>query len=573
MSAPLVSLRSVSYFYPNSDRAALLNVSLDLAAGEIVGLTGATGSGKSTLCLALNGTVPQFFGGRFFGEILVAGEDTLNQPIHHQAARVALVLQDPGSQLIAASLEQEIAFALENLQVPPPEIAVRVSEALAQVGLAELRKKHPHDLSGGQQQRLALAAAFAVRPRLMVLDEPTSQLDPQSAAEVFSLVRTFNHRFGIAFLIAGHAPEEMAEVVDRLIVLADGRVVADAPAHQVYTDLTLLQRHAVRPPEVTSTFAQLAGRGLASPPLPIHLEEGMERLRRLPPPRAFVPPETVTEPSTVPILAIDGVSYRYADGTEALRDLTLAIHRRDYLAVLGQNGAGKSTMIRHFLNLLQPTRGEVRIDGVPLATYSAPELAQRVGYVPQNPDRQLFNASVEAEIGFSLQLLRLTPAEHERRVSGVLADLGLLALRKRHPFSLSRGDRARVVIAAVLALEPEILVFDEPTTGQDEAGARAILDLTRRLNEEGRTVIVVTHHLALLPGYARRVVLLREGRVILDTSLRDAFHAVASLESTHLKPTQAVTLARSVDPVLRAITPDELAGCFDGSASLPASSP
>jgi energy-coupling factor transporter ATP-binding protein EcfA2 len=562
MSVPLVSFRQVSYEYPKLERPALLDVDLDLQAGEIVGLTGATGSGKTTLCLALNGTVPQFFGGRFYGRLLVGGKDTLDHPIHEQAAGVALVLQDPSAQLIAATVEQEVAFALENLRVPRAEIVLRIDTALAAVGLSALRTRHPHTLSGGQQQRLALAAAVATRPRLMVLDEPTSQLDPRSALAIFALIRELNAQFGIAFLVTGHAPEEMAATVQRLVVLAGGRVVANARPEEVYRDLPLLARNAIRPPGVTVTFSQLAERGATRSPPPIRLEAGLEQIRQLPPPRPFLPPVERLAASGVPILALDRVTHVYADGTQALTDLTLAVHRRDYLAVLGQNGAGKSTLLRHFLHLLQPTEGSVRIDGALLTTYSAPELAQRIGYVPQNPDRQLFNATVEAEVGFSLRVLALTPEEREHRIRQVLDSLGLLSLRHRHPFSLSRGDRARVVIAAVLALEPEILVFDEPTTGQDADGARAILDLTQRLNQEGRTVILVTHHLSLLPGYANRAILLRNGRLVLDASLRTVFHDLEALASTDLHPTHAVALARAADAGLRTLTPEELAGLY-----------
>lgn len=573
MPVPLVSFRQVSYEYPRSERPALLDVDLDVRAGEIVGLTGATGSGKTTLCLALNGTVPQFFGGRFYGRLLVEGRDTLDHPIHEQAAGVALVLQDPSAQLIAATVEQEIAFALENLRVPRAEIVLRIETALAAVGLSALRARHPHTLSGGQQQRLALAAAFATRPRLMVLDEPTSQLDPRSALGVFALIRELNAQYGIAFLITGHAPEEMAATVQRLVVLAGGRVVADAPPEDVYRDLPLLSRNSIRPPGVTVTFAQLAERGATRLAPPIRLEVGLEQIKHLPSPRPFEPPVATPAQSGVPILSLDRVSHVYADGTRALTDLTLEVHRRDYLAVLGQNGAGKSTLLRHFLHLLQPTEGSVRIDGALLATYSAPELAQRVGYVPQNPDRQLFNATVEAEVGFSLRVLSLPPGERERRIHTVLDSLGLLPLRHRHPFSLSRGDRARVVIAAVLALEPEILVFDEPTTGQDDEGAKAILDLTRRLNQEGRTVILVTHHLSLLPGYANRAILLRGGRLVLDASLRTAFHDLEALASTDLQPTHAVALARAADDRLRTFTPEELAGLYGAHPTSQGSTP
>lgn len=567
MPPPLVLLEKVSFYYPTATRPALFDLDLAITEGEIVGILGATGSGKTTLCLALNGVVPQFFGGRFFGAVTVAGLDTLSHPIHRLAACISLVLQDPETQLIAATVESEIAFALENLSIPRDEILHRVDEALVAVELNDVRAKHPHQLSGGQQQRLALAAALAVRPRVVVLDEPTSQLDPRSAAEVFTLVRELNQRLGTTFLITGHASEEMAETIHRAVVLSHGRIVADGTPEQIYRDLPLLRRERVRPPDVTSAFALLAQRGLVDGPAPIRLEHGLAKIPRLPPTALFVAPDQLPLDSGLPILALKDISYTYPDGSPALHEVTLAIQRRDYVVILGQNGAGKSTLIRHFLQLLKPSSGEVQIDGVPLTTYSVTELARRIGYVPQNPDRQLFNATVEAEVGFSLRTLTLTAAEKAARVTEVLAALKLEEVRHAHPFSLSKGDRARVVIAAVLVLQPEVLIFDEPTTGQDDAGARAILGLTRTLHASGRTIIVITHHLHLMPGYANRAVVMGRGRVLFDSTLRAVYHAFEVLGSTHLRPTQTVMLARHSHPLNRAITPAELASCFPDSPS------
>lgn len=562
MSEPLVRFEKVSYYYPGAQKPALFDVDLEIRRGEIVGLLGATGAGKTTLCLTLNGIVPQFHGGRFFGRVTVQGVDTVERPIHALASQVSMVFQDPETQLVTSSVENEVAFALENLRLPRDEIRQRVDEALAAVGLQSLARKHPHELSGGQQQRLAIAAALAVRPALIVLDEPTSQLDPVSTAEVFELARALNQNHGIAFVISGHASEEMAATVHRIVVMSKGRVARSGSAEEIYCDAALLKRESLRPPEVTATFARLAERGMGPTRLPLTLESGIEALAGLPPGTPHPAPERPAPQSGVPLLELRGVSYAYADGSRALQEINFTLRRRDYVVIIGQNGAGKSTLLRHLLSLLKPTEGSVLIDGVPLTRYSPVELAQRIGYVPQNPDRQLFNASVEAEVSFSLRLFPLTAEEKDRRVTEALTALDLIRFRKSHPFSLSKGDRARVVIAAALVLQPEVLVFDEPTTGQDDAGSRAILELTRTLHEQGRTVLVVTHHLYLMPGYASRAVIMGKGRVLLDAPLAEAYHATELLGQTRLKPTQAVALARAVHPDSRAVTPAEVADSF-----------
>ncbi len=560
---PVVSVEALSYFYPSGARAALLNVGLQVRAGEILGVLGANGSGKSTLCLAMNGIVPQLYGGRFFGSATVADLDTADQPIHAFARHVGIVLQDPGSQLIAASAENEVAFALENACVPRGEIRRRVAEALVAVDLAGLGNRHPHELSGGQQQRLALAVALAQQPALIVLDEPTAQLDPRAAREVIALIKRINRERGTAFVIASHASEEIADTAHRVVVLSRGRVCASGTPEAIFRDTALLARERVRPPGVTASFERLRSRGLFHGALPVRMDEALGALGALPPCRPFLPGDPAPAAGR-PALALRGVSHAYPDGTRSLREVDLEIHSGDYVVLLGQNGSGKSTLLKHFLGLLRPAQGTVEVAGKPLSGQSMSAVARRIGYVGQNPDRQIFNATVEAEVAFGLGRLALSRTERQARTDAALASLGLSDLRGAHPLALSKGERARVVVAAVLAMEPEVLIFDEPTHGQDDAGARAILELTAALNRQGRTVIVATHQLHLMPGYARRAVVLAQGRVVASAPLREVYHDLALLGSTHLEPPQAAALAAAACRGSRAVTPEEFADGYAG---------
>jgi energy-coupling factor transporter ATP-binding protein EcfA2 len=573
MSEPLAVVDNISYQYPRADRFGLTDLSLTVGRGEFVGLIGPTGAGKTTLCLAFNGIVPQFYGGRFFGYVRVAGLDTLECPVSALARHVGQVLQDPEIQLIATSVENEVAFALENIGLPRNQMRERIAWALDAVRLSGAERRHPQELSGGQKQRLAIAAGLAMQPDLLVLDEPTAQLDPVGAQEVFATVHELNRELGIAILLASHAAEELAEYADRLVLLAEGKIVTQGTPDEVYGQVDLLRRHHLRPPQVATTF-YLIGGGQPNGRIPVRLSDGLRAFERLdgtlcPQPPDLPPP---TPHSGRPLLSVVDLHHTYPDGTQALQGVSLDIHPGEYVLIAGQNGAGKSTLVRHFLHLLEPTKGSVRVDGEDVTARPTSALARRVGYVAQNPDSQLFSRTVGEEVAFALRHLGYAEDEIERRVVENLGALGLLPERERHPFALPKGDRARVVIAAILALEPDVVIFDEPTTGQDYQGARHILEISRRLHQMGKTIVVITHHLYLMPGYAERAIVMGRGTVLLDAPIREAFHDVETLGATYLTPPQAVILAQALarhDPgssegSYALLTPEEVAACVVG---------
>ncbi|MGC9396211.1 MAG: ABC transporter ATP-binding protein [Anaerolineae bacterium] len=574
---PLVTLDTVSYIYPRAEKPALHDVTLDIGKGEFLGLIGSTGAGKTTFCLSLSGIVPQFYGGRFFGRITVAGLDTLDHPVSHLARHVGAVFEDPETQLTATSVENEIAFALENLNVPREEMLARIPRALEAVRLEGTAKKHPRELSGGQKQRLAIAAALAVQPDLLVLDEPTSQLDPVGAQEVFATVRELNKTLGITVVMVGHAAEELAEYADRLALLVDGALVAVGTPGDLYAQVERLEGYHVRPPQVAQTFACMRQIGVPVPTIPVRLPEGIAALkavshRRIP----HVDVEHIVQNHAGGTPALPGgrsallsarnLTHVYDNGTVALRDVSLDVHAGEYLLIVGQNGAGKSTLAKHFLRLLLPTSGAVLVDGADTLDLTTSALARRIGYVAQNPDNQIFNATVEAEVAFALKNLEYDATEIKLQVEESLVTLGLWEHRTAHPLALPKGDRARVVIAAILAMRPDVVIFDEPTTGQDYRGARAILDISKLLHAAGKTIVVITHHLYLMPDYAERVVVMGKGALLLDAPIREAYHAVDVLASTHIVPPQAVLLARALAEEYQTdfplLTPEEVAACF-----------
>src|SRR5215510_9197935 len=317
MTEPVVCVEQLSFRYPGTSTLTLHDVSLTVEQGECLALMGATGAGKTTLCLALVGIVPQFFGGELYGAVRVGGLDTLEHPVSALARKVGIVFQDPETQLTATSVEHEVAFALENLCVRASEIRIRVDEALQAVGLVGLKKKHPHELSGGQKQRLAIAAALALKPQVLVLDEPTSQLDPVGAAEVFTLVRTLNRELRMTVILASHASEEVAEFADRVALLAGGRLVRVAPSAAFFQEVEDLARHQVRPPQVTEFFHRLQKRGLRLDSLPVTLTEAVSAHEAVRSHVGFRSQSIATAPACHKAvrLTAQNLSCTYADGT------------------------------------------------------------------------------------------------------------------------------------------------------------------------------------------------------------------------------------------------------------------
>lgn len=574
MNQIIAELDKVSYQYPGSEEFVLSNISLKINQGEFWGIIGPTGAGKSTLCKALNGIVPQFYGGRFFGSIKINNLDTLDYPISKLASYVGQVFEDPETQLIATSVENEIAFALENLKVSREEILERIPDVLNQVRLQDLEKKHPSELSGGQKQRLAIAAALAIRPKMLVLDEPTSQLDPIGGEEVFSTVRDLNKEFGMTIVMASHSSEEMAEYCDQIVLLSGGEIVKIGTPDEVYSEIDLLYKYDLRPPQVASCFYFMRQNGLDVPSIPVCMNGAMEILPKMTANyNCFSSKNMQVEKKYQgpPLLSLKDLTYVYSDGTPALHDVSLDIREGEYVLIIGQNGAGKSTLVKHFLNLLQPTEGDVTVGEENIRNLTVSSLARRIGYVAQNPDNQIFNSTVGEEVSFALKNLGYKNDEVESRTVESLSSMGLIDYRETHPLALPKGDRARVVIAAILAMKPEIIIFDEPTTGQDYRGAKYILDLSKELHDMGKTVIVITHHLYLMAEYAERVIVMGKGSILLDASIREAFHSIELLSETYLSPPQAVLLSNELNKETTntanyILTPEEFAKCFSQSA-------
>ena len=548
LTREIIQIEDLHYTYPQSDEPALKGVSLTIREGEIVTLMGHTGCGKSTLCLTLNGIIPHAIGGELEGKVVVDGLNVLEHGIPELASRVGMVFQDPETQLFCASVRSEVAFGPENLAIPREEILERVKWALEATRLTGYEDREPTRLSGGEKQQVALASALAMRPKILVLDEPTSELDPAGTKRIFSLIKEMNEKYKITFLIIEHK-EGMIHMSDRVILMKDGKIVCQGRPDEVFSRAEAVRESRVRPPEVAQIFYKLKERGLYSGRIPLTVGEGARILRELLSRAKDVevrPPATPTRPETAPVIRVENVWYRYRNGPEALRGVTLDIRDGEFVAIIGRNGAGKTTLAKHFNGLLKPVEGRVLVDGVDTRDALVTELAMRVGYVFQNPDHQFFCFSVEEEVAFGPRNLGLSEEEVKQRVDEALRTVGLEKMRDRHPFTLSRGQRQRLAVASVLAMHPKVIVLDEPTTGQDEVAINQIMMLVDKLRKAGKTIVMVTHDMSIVAKYAERTVVMCRGQVLLDGPTREVFMRPDILAESNVEPPPTAKLAREL---------------------------
>lgn len=552
-AAVLLELEDVSFTYRGAATPALCDVSLQLRRGEFVVVMGATGAGKSTLAKCLNRSIPHFQPGTLNGRIVFAGRDIAQATVAELAGEVGLVTQDFEAQLFATTVRHEIAFGMEQLGVPREVMAARLRSALHTVGLDGFERRDPVSLSGGEKQRLAIAALLALEPALLVLDEPTTDLDPLGKAEVFAALAALRAR-GATVLLIEHETEAAVHA-DRLVLMAGGRIVADDAPATLLPEVERLAGLGVRPLDLDRIGAALGWRERAASPV-----AAAARLRRRPDARPPVADESV--PPAEVVLAAEDVVFSYGGGSAALDGISLRIARGEFVALIGQNGSGKTTLAKCLNGLLVPQRGMVRLHDTDIRRVPLAQRAAQVGYVFQDPDQQLFAATVREEVAFALVTLGYPPDDVERRVRRVLTAVGLEGVADRDPFLLGKGERQRLAVAALLALEPEVLILDEPTTGLDFPEQQRMLALLAELHRGGLTLVVITHSPWVVAETAARGVVVRGGRIAFDGPLRALFANDELLTAARFRVPDATRVGRalgctplSVDELLASIEP------------------
>lgn len=528
----MIDFRGVTFTYPEHREPVLRDVTLSMPEGELWVVIGTTGSGKSTLLRCVNGLVPHFSGGTFAGDVTVAGRSTRDHPPRGLADVVGYVGQDPLAGFVTDTVEDEIAYGMENLGVEASAMRRRVEDALDLLDLADLRRRPLQALSGGQQQRVAIAAALAPATRALVLDEPTSSLDPAGAEEVLAALTRLVHDVGVAVLVAEHRLERVLHYADRVVhVPGKGEPVA------VGTPAEILEHTVIAPPVVE--LAREAGWR----PIPLSVRDA----RRLAGPlrerlagASLLRTGGNSAPVAAPIASSSSVMARYGDVT-ALRNVSVEVRGGEVLALMGRNGAGKSTLLSLFAGLRRPDGGRVEVRGSAPSSRRPSDLVRDVGLVPQDPGLLLYAQRVDEELATADRESGLPAGTSAAMAERIVPDIA----NEAHPGDLSEGQRLGLALAIVLAPEPSLVLLDEPTRGLDYAAKERLAAIVRQLAAEGRAIVIATHDVELVAEVAERVVLLAEGEVTGDGPARDVVtHSpvFAPQVSKILAPVQLLTV-------------------------------
>lgn len=509
----LLEIQNLNYQYPKNTKFALRNINLKIDGGEFLLVVGGSGSGKSSLARLLAGLIPEFYGGKIQGKLIFREKELKGDERHALSSHVGIVFQDPEKQLVMTSVEAEVAFGLENLGVPRQEMFRRVAEVMTFLNLAHLKKEFTANLSGGEKQKVALAAVIAMHPRILVLDEPTSQLDPVAAGELLDFVEYLNKELGYTVVLIEQRLERCFHLADRLLVMEQGEIICDGQPG----DVARWQVEHKIPfiPPVARFFASIN-----SPVVPLTVKEGRQELKKYLPSGLQEKSKcrqrfsAVKDKNSVVLQGKD-LWYTYPGGAEVIRGQSLCVAKGEFVVILGANAAGKSTLLKLLAGIFKPDRGSVRLFGKDTRHLPLNELGRQVGYLSQNPNDYLFQDTVEDELLFTLRNFQLSD---EGQCEEILKRLNLYGLRQKNPRDLSSGERQRVALASILVAGPPLLLLDEPTRGIDYRLKKELGGFLREIAVAEGTVVMVTHDVEFAAEYASRVVMVFDGMVACDGS-------------------------------------------------------
>ena len=583
----LLELREVSFKYLNHNKDdsldsakaqdstfALNNISLSIEAGEFVGIIGPSGSGKTTLASIFSGAIPHHYSGELSGIVKIAGQETKNLALTNIACLIGSVIQDIDAQMVAANVEDEILFGLENFGVAHNEIPNRIDEALQIVGISDLRNRDLDTLSGGQKQKVAIAAILALKPKVMVLDEPTCALDPVSSKMIFSILKDLNKNFGITVVVIEQKVALLSEYCKRLVVLSNGTLSLDLPVGQALKNMDLLYSIGINYPRTTHLVNDLQRESVCSKSdLPVSVEDTVNTIvntinseksltshvdSHSDSPSEFDNSECDSNKSAAvcdfphesqvsaqssaqnkskndsPCLSLKNVSFSYQSGVSALKNVSFEAYAGELVTLVGRNGAGKTTITKIINGLLKPTEGSVTIDGVDTKSLRISQIAKYVSTLFQNPDRQLCKETVLEEVTLSCTLIGQNEDEAKAHAMEIIDELELDP--EASPFMLSRGQRQMVALAATVVTHPKILVLDEPTCGLDYKECMRIMQVVERLRKNGCCVIMVCHDMEVVLDYATRLITINDGKLIIDGSAYDVFEKPEVCSAAALYP-------------------------------------
>lgn len=523
----IIEVENLSFDYITRDEEGnitertnvLKNLSLTVPQGQFLAVLGHNGCGKSTLAKHFNAILTPTE-----GRVTVDGIDTADEDrLFDVRQTVGMVFQNPDNQLVATIVEEDVAFAPENLGVPPEEIRQRVDSALKQVDMYEYREHAPHQLSGGQKQRIAIAGIIAMQPRCIVMDEPTAMLDPKGRREVMQTIKRLNKEKGITVILITHYMEEAAQA-DRVVVMDKGRIIMDDIPQKVFSREEELEAVGLDVPQVTELANKLRKGGVDISPEIIYERQCAEAIAALQKNGELHLPQRVQlderKKDTDGIIETKGLTYKYSVGTPfektAVDHVSLSVKKGEFVGIIGHTGSGKSTLIQHLNGLIKPTSGEVLIDGTDIwgKNVNIRDIRFKVGIVFQYSEHQLFEDTVEKDIAYGPKNMGLAEEEISRRVSQAAEIMGITHLLQRSPFELSGGQQRRAALAGVLAMDPEVLILDEPAAGLDPKGRDKILGMIKQYHEKyGKTILLVSHSMEDIVKYATKVLVMNKAKL------------------------------------------------------------
>lgn len=537
----IIKIEHLKYKYPNTEVLALDDISLTIKKGEFIGIVGANGAGKSSLTQAIIGLVPNFYNGAYGGKVFV--NDTLVEscPVEEMCEQVGLIFQNPFNQLSGAkdTVYGEVAYGLQNLGVPRDEMKRRIETTLKDLDIWQYRDRNPFDLSGGQMQRVAIASILVMQPQVIILDEPTSQLDPQGTEEVFRVVDKLRQS-GVTIIMVEQKLEKMAKYCHRILLMHQGKVVDFDRPEKVFSREDLADI-GVQPPAYTriSKEFHLENKDGTYPAtledtLRLFEEQQSDLLKE----KLL---DALNKPEKIPcksqgkgIFKVKNLSFSYKKDVPIFQDLSLSLDGRT-TAIIGQNGAGKTTLVRLLKGLLKPLGGEIYFGEEDISKKTVAMLAGKVGYVFQNPDDQIFKHKVLEEVMYGPLNIGMSEDVAKEKALAAMELMGLSGKEEDNPYDLDLHQRKMTAIASVVAMDTDVIILDEPTIAQDYAGRCRIGNMIKELSEKGKLVIAILHDMDFVDEYFERVIVMAHGEILADGSARDVFSKDQVLEKARLQ--------------------------------------
>lgn len=545
--SPIISFKNFSFQYRAQKKPTLKEINLDIYPGERVLIAGPSGCGKSTLAGCINGLNPFSNPGECSGELIVDGVDAPKSSIFQLSAHVGTVLQDPDGQFIGLTVGEDIAFALENSCMPQDEMHEITRHAAELVGIQDHLDYAPHELSGGQKQRVSLAGVMVDQVKILLFDEPLANLDPATGKQTIELIDEIQEKTDITVVIIEHRLEDVLwRDVDRIVLMGDGKILADLHLDELLST-RLLEENGIREP-LYLTALRYAGVELVPAKKPAHVDSVVinEADRKKMTDWFWSRPAAEAEKEHEPLLEVRNLTFGYERGRQTLRDVSLTIHKGEMVSIVGKNGAGKSTFSKLVCGFEIPDQGEILFQGRDLLQENIRHRAKHIGYVMQNPNQMISKTMIFDEVALSLRNMGKSEEEIREKVEETLKVCGLFPFRNWPVSALSFGQKKRVTIASVLVQDPELIILDEPTAGQDFHHYTEIMEFLRGLNEKGVTVVMITHDMHLMLEYTPRALVFADGRLIADRSAAAVLCDPQLIRQAALKETSLFTLANQL---------------------------